>query len=228
MPLEFSCFISYRHTSVNSGASYVRDFVAGFEEELARWVNYPISFDEQRLHAADFIDESLAAKLYSSACMVVLYTPNYFSTVKMFCSREYFGMLDLERQRIPNLPGTIQRGLIIPIALRDQSTMIRHVKSAEEQWNILNGSPVRNRLGPSFEQFYRKKQLQPGGNLNAQLQDICQVIRDRETAFQALVESGNDPFLNGRDWRLPSEQAVSSSVNALLGYVRPQLRGEAA
>jgi hypothetical protein len=228
MPIQFSCFISYRHSSVNSGANYVRDFVAGFEEELARWVNYPISFDEQRLQAADFIDESLAAKLYASACMVVLYTPNYFSRVKMFCSREYFGMLDLEKQRIPSLGGQDRYGLIIPIALRDHSTMVRHVQVAEQQWCLRNGLSIRNRLGLSFEQFSKKKQLLPGGNLNAELQKICHVIRDRETAFEGLVQSGTDPFLAGTAWRLPAEQAISSWVNGLLGFTIPQLPSQSA
>jgi hypothetical protein len=228
MPIQFSCFISYRNSSVDSGANYVRDFVAGFAEELDRWVSYPISFDEQRLQAADFIDESLAAKLYASTCMVVLYTPNYFSRAKMFCSREYFGMLDLEKQRIPSLRGQDQHGLIIPIALRDHSTMVKHVQIVEQQWCARNNLSVRNRLGLNFEQFSKKKQLLPGGNLNAQLQTICQVIRDREIAFEGLVQSGSDPFLAGTKWRLPLEQTISSWVNNLLGFTIPQLPSQAA
>jgi hypothetical protein len=228
MPIQFSCFISYRHSSVKSGATYVQDFVDGFEEELARWVNYPISFDQRRLQVADFIDESLAAKLYSSTSMVVLYTPNYFSKAKMFCSREYFGMLDLEGQRIQHLQGPQQHGLIIPIALRDQATMITHVRSADYQWGVANNLPYRNRLGLSFEQFSKKKQLQPGGTLNAQLQTICKVIRDRENAFETLIQGGYDPFLNGNVWDLPAEHVISPWVNGLLGFVKPQLPSKAA
>src|SRR5580704_13727473 len=103
MPIAYSCFVSYRHSSVASGAGFVQDFVEGFQEELSRWVNYPISFDQDRLKAADFVDESLADKLHASTCMLVLYTPNYFSSVKTFCSREYFGMIELESARLPQL-----------------------------------------------------------------------------------------------------------------------------
>src|SRR5829696_2967667 len=105
MPFEFSCFISYRHSSVASGASYVREFIDGFTEELERWTDYPVSLDEKRLTAGDFVDETLAAKLSRSATLVVLYTPTYFSVQKPFCSREYFGMLDLESRRLQNVAG---------------------------------------------------------------------------------------------------------------------------
>jgi hypothetical protein len=229
MPIQFCCFISYRHSPVDSGANYARDFVAGFKEELGRWVDYPVSFDEDRLEPGDFVDESLAADLYASSCMVVLYNPNYFSRVNMFCSREYFGMLELEKQRIPSLRGQSQHGLVIPIALRGHSTMVKHVRMAEEQWCVRNGLPVRNRLGLNFDEFSRKRQLLPGGKLNGQLQRICRVIRDRQTAFEGLVQSGTDPFLAGATWRLPPEHEISSWVNGLLGFtVPPQLPSQAA
>jgi hypothetical protein len=166
--------------------------------------------------------------MYGSAAMVVLYTPNYFSTAKPFCSREYFGMLELERQRVQNLPGTYQHGLIIPIALRDQATMVKQILSAEQQWGAAKQLPVRNRLGLSFEQFSKKKQLQPGGILNTQLQTICQVIRDRENAFEALVQAGRDPFIESNKWTLPAEQDIRPWVNGLLGFVTTQLPSKAA
>ncbi|MBV8817210.1 MAG: toll/interleukin-1 receptor domain-containing protein [Acidobacteriaceae bacterium] len=229
MPIQFSCFISYRHSSVKSGASFVRDFVEGFEEELGRWVNYPISFDERRLQAADFIDESLAEKLHGSACMLVLYTPNYFSSVKPFCSREYFGMMELESLRLPQLQGEHARGLVIPVALRDQATMVQHVQNAEQQWCAARQVSARNRLGLSFEQFSKKRQLQPGGNLNAELQNICRVIHDREYAFEALIANGQDPFTNAAAWQLPAEGTVKPWINGLLGFVKqPQLASKAA
>ncbi|MFZ1005190.1 MAG: TIR domain-containing protein [Candidatus Sulfotelmatobacter sp.] len=228
MPLKFSCFISYRHSSVASGASFVRDFVGGFAEELDRWANYHICFDEERLQPGDFIDESLAANLYASACMVVLYTPTYFNTERMFCSREYFGMLDLEKQRIPLLGGQDEHGLIFPIALRGHSTMVKRVQVAEEQWSAGSGLPVRNRFAPNFEQFSKKSQLR-SGVLNEQLRKICERIGERETAFEGLVRSGTDPFLAGTTWRLPPEQAISSWVNGVLGYpIPPRLPSQAA
>jgi hypothetical protein len=228
MPIQFSCFISYRHSSVASGASYVRDFVSGFEEELVKWVDYPMSFDEQRLQAADFVDESLAAKLHASVCMVVLYTPNYFSNLKMFCSREYFGMMDLEHLRLPSLAVLPTQGLIIPIALRDHGTMIKQIQSAEQQWSGAQNKAARNRLGMSFEQFSKRRQLQPGGNLNAALQNICRVIRDFELGFKTVVANGTDPFANGTGWQLPPDDVVKPWINGMLGFGKLQLPSKAA
>jgi hypothetical protein len=229
MPFEFSCFISYRHSSVKSASPYVRDFVDGFAEELDRWVDFPVSFDADRLSAGDFVDESLAAKLYRSACMMVLYTPNYFSTVKTFCSREYFAMLDLEHERLPRLQnGAGSHGLIIPIALRDHPGMLTQLSRAEQQWCHHSGSQPKNRLGLNFEQFTKKRQLQPGGNMHPQVLEVCRAIHDKCQAFQSLIHNEGDLFDCCDRWSLPAEREIAAYLPDVVGFVRREFPSRAA
>jgi hypothetical protein len=229
MPIEFSCFISYRHSSVASGASYVREFIEGFVEELERWTDYPVSLDERRLTAGDFVDDTLAAKLRRSVTLVVLYTPTYFSTQKPFCSREYFGMLDLESKRLKHFAPPVHDGLIIPIALRDHDGMVSRVREADTQWGKSLGQSARNRLGTNFEQFTKKKQLQPGGTLNGPLQRVCKAIGDRSLAFQKVLHHmGTDVFGDDDAWRLPTEAAVKPWVQEILGFSKHLLPSKIA
>jgi hypothetical protein len=229
MSIEFSCFISYRHSSVASGAAYVREFIDGFVEELGRWTEYPHSLDEQRLTVGDFVDETLAAKLRKSATLVVLYTPPYFSTQKPFCSREYFGMLDLESERLKHFAEPAQGGLIIPLALRDHDGMVNRVRNADKQWSKARGHEPRNRLGTNFEQFSKKKQLQPGGTLNGQLQVVCQAIGNRTLAFQQLPDEKGDEIFGVDDaWQLPAEATVKPWVQEILGFSKPVLPSKIA
>ena len=229
MPFEFSCFISYRHSSVKSASPYVSDFVEGFAEELDRWVDFPVSFDVDRLSAGDFVDESLAAKLYQSACMVVLYTPNYFSTVKTFCSREYFAMLGLEHERLPRLQLDFgSHGLIIPIALRDHPGMLTQLGRAEAQWCHHSGRQPKNRLGLNFEQFTKKRQLQPGGNMHPKVLEVCRSIRENCQAFQNLIHNEGDLFNRRGQWTLPAERAIAPFLPDVVGFVKREFPSRAA
>jgi hypothetical protein len=229
MSLDFSCFISYRHSSVKSATPYVRDFVDGFAEELDRWVDLPISFDADRLSAGDFVDESLAAKLYQSACMVVLYTPNYFSTVKTFCSREYFAMLSLEHERLPRLPADFgSHGLIIPIALRDHPGMLTQLEKAEQQWCNRSGHQPKNRLGLNFDQFTKKRQLQPGGNMHPKVVEVCRSICEKCRAFQGFIHNGGELFGSRGQLTLPAEHAIAPYLPHVVGFVKCEFPSRAA
>lgn len=118
MPFEYSCFISYRHGRHRSTKRMLDAVVDGLRGELDTYFDKDVYVDTSRLKGGDFFNRSLATALCKSVCMVVLYTPNYFSLEHAYCAREFRAMEKLERKRIKLLSTTPSQGLIIPIVLR--------------------------------------------------------------------------------------------------------------
>lgn len=98
-----ACFISYRNGSVVDGEpvpDLLNEFVKSLKEALTSefkalltpHLDEPVFRDFDSLSTADYIEEQIANALCHSACMLVVYTPNYFDEKKTFCSREYLAM----------------------------------------------------------------------------------------------------------------------------------------
>ena len=80
----------------------IEDFFFTLSAELEFLVDKPPYLDRDRLKGGEFYNEALASNLCKSACLVVLYTPVYFSLDHMYCAREYRAMeqIELARQRL--------------------------------------------------------------------------------------------------------------------------------
>ena len=83
MPLKYSCFISYRHTQED----IVQDLVSSLKRELGRWSDLDVYVDTSRLEGGDFFNRELAKALCESVCLIVVYTPTYFSKQHSYCAR---------------------------------------------------------------------------------------------------------------------------------------------
>lgn len=84
MPLQYSCFVSYRH----SQDDIVQELVASLKRELSRWLDMDVYVDKERLKGGMLFNRELAKALCESVCLIVVYTPTYFSEKKsLLCSR---------------------------------------------------------------------------------------------------------------------------------------------
>ena len=117
MHFRNACFISYRHPKQRFGQKIVESFHADLQDRLdARGLDAPVYFDKLRLKGGDFWEPSLANDLCNSACMILLFNNYYFDAERIYCAREYFGMVELERKRLRFLSDDmIYKGLIIPV-----------------------------------------------------------------------------------------------------------------
>lgn len=118
MATRYSCFISYRAIRQPLAERFLRDFYEGLSSELAPLLDAEPFIDWERLQAGDQFSEHVARAICQSACMIVVYTPNYFSAVHTLTTREYVAMELLEERRSAELPGKKNAGLIIPVILR--------------------------------------------------------------------------------------------------------------
>lgn len=142
MPFQYSCFISYRH----SQDDITRKLVLSLETELVRWLDMSIFVDKERLTGGDFFNNKLAKALCESVCLIVIYTPTYFSKKNSYCAREYKAMELLEEQRLHmlGLPKNKKQGLIIPIIYRGEKILPDEIKN-KRQFHVFEDFQISGR-----------------------------------------------------------------------------------
>jgi hypothetical protein len=113
----------------------MRNFVVQFHEalasELETLTDLPVYQDSARLQGGDFFNRHLSRNLCESVCMVMIYTPTYFSRDHVYCAKEYAAMTELEGKRLSGLSER-SHGLIIPVILRDFDRLPDEIKSVRQ------------------------------------------------------------------------------------------------
>lgn len=136
MPIQYSCFISYRHNVDD----ITQRLVSSLETELGRWLDMGVFVDKERLKGGDFFNNELAKALCESVCLIVVYTPTYFSKKNTYCAREYKAMELLEEQRLHMLgfPKNKKHGFIIPIVYRGDRKLPESLKNERQYYPFEN------------------------------------------------------------------------------------------
>jgi TIR domain len=138
MPIKYACFISYRHGQRKLAERIINDLYDALESELETWLDEKVYLDRERLKGGDFYNEALAKALCESVCMIMIFTPTYFSADHTFCTREYKAMEKLEEQRFQALGERVdkRRGLIIPIVFRGEDYLPKEIKDRRLYYNF--------------------------------------------------------------------------------------------
>ena len=79
MPFKYACFLSYRHGRHDLMMPFVKQFIDALASELELLTELPVYRDLDRLQGGDFFNRQLGRSLCESVCMVMVYTPIYFS-----------------------------------------------------------------------------------------------------------------------------------------------------
>jgi len=127
MSYKFSCFISYPHGQKNVLVPFINKFVKGLEDEIFLQSDKGV-FVDSYLEGGDRLDEEIGPNLCQSACMILFFTPLYFTLDHVYCARELLAMQKLEEQRRNFLPDK-GKGLIIPIILRGEKKFPEALKN---------------------------------------------------------------------------------------------------
>ena len=202
MPFDKSCFISYRPIPSNDYKATLQDFYKELEGEILYWLTLNSYVDLQRTDS-DFVNQTLAATLCRSVCMVVLYIPPYFDLNYTHCAREYKAMEDLEAKRMALLGHTDKKtqGLIIPIIFRGwDDSFPDEIKKERTCYN--------------FEPYLIGKKLSKHRKVKEEISKIAKYIFGR---YQALRSVRPDPCGTCTGFSYPSATDVLAWLTVVQG-----------
>jgi hypothetical protein len=197
MPLRHACFISYRHGQRALAERIIGDLYEALSNELEVLVDAPdgpVAIDLDRLKGGMFYNEALASALCQSACMVIVFTPIYFSTTHTYCAREYKAMESLENERLKLLGNALdkQNGLIIPVVFRGPETLPPDLKNRRQFYR--------------FDQFLLSDpKLSENPRYALTIRDMAKYIAERFHALNALPA---DPCRLCDKFALPTEDGI--------------------
>lgn len=203
MPLKYACFISYRGYEGNQlTETLVNGLYQSLSDELDYYVGQNRVYRDKRggMAPGSFLTPNLSRALCESACLVVVYGPDYFSRNPTWCAQEFKGMLDLEAQRLKALPQSEHaNGLLIIIVFRGKET--------------LPAVFTNNRLVAFFDKYaLYQPEIPRNPDLYPQIVTIAQYIADR---FKALIKLNPDPCAICPGFSLPSEAQVLTWLDDL-------------
>lgn len=206
MPLQYSCFISYRH----SQDDITQALASSLKTELSRWLDMEVFVDKGRLTGGDFFNNELAKALCESVCLIVVYTPTYFSRKNSYCAREYKAMETLEEQRLHTLglPKNKQHGLIIPIIYRGDKKLPENIK-ATRQYHLFESFQISGRDNLENPEYAEK------------IKEIAEYIEERCEELQIVAD---DICACCDTLSFPSEDDISDWLETMLPP-KPKLPG---
>lgn len=207
MPFKHSCFISYRHAQKDMVKAFVTDLHEALANEVVPLTDLDVFVDWERLTGGDFFNPALARAVCESVCLIVVFTPTYFSNAHSYCAREYKGMEMLESQRLDSLgdPTDKEHGLIIPIVLRSENSLPQEVKDRRQYHDFTKFSLGERRLTKSREYA-------------PIVRDIAQYIHQR---YQALTALPNDPCAGCETFALPTDDEIRPWLTGMLAAPAP-------
>ena len=203
MPFKHSCFISYRHPNHQLGQRIVNELYTGLCSELELMTDKDVYLDYEGLKGGDLYNEALAIELFHSVCMIVIYTPSYFSLDHTYCAREYKAMENLEEERFKLLsnPADRMKGLILPIVFRGVDRIPDTIKSRRQFYDF--SGFLASDVGLHKHHKY-----------SAEIKNVAQDVFDRCNIFEKLK---SDPCpTSGDGFLLPSTEEIKSWIESMI------------
>jgi hypothetical protein len=203
MPFEYACFVSYRHHQQSQIAErFILDLAAALRNELALMMEEDVFVDTERMRGGTFFNPALANALCKSVCMVVIYTPTYFSWNNMYCAREYRAMERLEEVRLTRLTGQQGReaGLIIPVILRGLDSLPDNIRARRHFY--------------TFERFcLSTRELARNRQFEERVREIATVIHARR---RALAPWADEITCDCQSFTFPTEDEVRPWLQGMI------------
>jgi hypothetical protein len=214
MVFKHAAFISYRAgrgsevkpgvtTEMNPYIEAIREFRQHLINELLMLLEPEMStvfLDRDNLVGGEHFDKAMATALCQSVCMILIYTPQYFSKVHPYCTREFCAMEDLERRRFEKLGAGLdpRYGLIIPVALRYKDRMPKHIRGRRQCYDF-----------PFLQKEDGSIQKHP-----TYLQDVNTIAGYIFERYLALASVGDEPC-DCAGYELPTEDAALAWLDKL-------------
>jgi hypothetical protein len=148
MVLEYSCFISYRRYDEELAKSFIENLKHALQSELVFYFeDMHIFIDKEEIPGGVYSNTKIRNALCKSVCMILVYTPNYFSEKHLYCTQEFLLMKKIENKRNQMLRlknNEVEESNIIPIILRaPQENHMHHLNHTRSTYDFSRYSLVK-------------------------------------------------------------------------------------
>jgi hypothetical protein len=195
MSFQYACFVSYRHHEQSEIAEqFIDQLCTALRNELTLQMEEQLYVDRARMRIGTTFNEALAIALCRSVCMVMVYTPTYFSQQHPYCAREFKAMENIELARLAHLPegDRRQHGLILPVVLRGKDSLPAALRSHRHCYD--------------FERFsLTSRRLASNRGFEAEVRQMAEVIVQRKRLLDAV---GVNMTCDCDSFTFPSEDHV--------------------
>jgi len=202
MAFQYACFVSYRrHEQSQVAERFISDLCNALRNELAMQMDEDLYVDRERMRIGTLFNEALAGALCRSVCMVIVYTPTYFSRQHLYCAREYKAMEGIEQSRLAHLSDRDRRdhGLILPVVLRGMNSLPQELRSRKHCYD--------------FERFsLTSRELARNKAFETKVREMAEVILQRKRLLDAV---GTDMTCDCDRFLFPSEDLVGPWVDQI-------------
>ena len=211
MAIKYSCFISYRHGNFEATRSFIEGFYTALSGELEMLLDQEVYLDRDRLKGGYLFNEALAEALCQSACMIMIFTPRYFSKEYSYCAREYQAMVTLEKERLELLRPTNgkKEGFIIPVVLRNADSLPAEIKGERHFHDF-------SRFSLSDRKMSRNSTYTP------QFKEIAQYVADRCNSLRAVSDQLTTDC---QEFSFPSEDDIGDWIDQVTDTQPPAFPG---
>jgi hypothetical protein len=176
--------MSFRHGVHELTQRFVRELHDGLSAELEAQLGLGVGvfLDQQRLQGGDLFNEQIARDLCESSCLVMIYTPSYFSLEHSYCAREFKGMVQLEQNRLQLLEEAERtHGLIIPVIFRGEKRLPAEIRNQRQYYD--------------FSDFtLTKRTMSAHPRYSRELKAMGEYIADRHRRLAAVVDEDHNAF----------------------------------
>jgi hypothetical protein len=208
MPFKYPCFVSYRRGQEALMQRFIEELKRALKAYLEPYFDEDIFIDEEQIQGGDFLDKTLRCALLESVCMILVFTPKYFSKQHTYCAREYQAMRQIEEVRIKSLAKSTH-GFIIPIIFRGSEKIPDHLKEN----------------GRLYYDFSKYTLVDPGiGDSKEYAAKIDEIAKKIYEISQVLKTPSQDPCISCESFNLPSEDEIKDWLNSV-EKVSPEFPG---
>ncbi len=207
MPFRYSCFISYRHDQGEIMEKFVDDLCAALQNEVIMLTGMHAYLDKTRLQGGNFYNVELARSLCQSVCLIMVFTPQYFSASHPYCAREYKAMELLEQHRFAKINQSHSpiTGYIIPIILRRATDLPDEIRTQRHYYNFSNF-------------MLRDEPLKMHRDYDKIIREIADYIYQRYLEFE---NAQIDPCEICGNFELPSEASIKAWLEQVKATTAP-------
>jgi hypothetical protein len=208
--LKYSCCVSYRLGEELLMTGFIKQFTEALKAELEARTPLKLWVDIDRFSAGTRIDSTTAQAICQSACMVVIYTPPYFSDDRdsLYCVREFIAIKEIEKIRHGVRPLQTQ-SIVIPVILRGKEQFPHAIFGNDGSilWSDFEKFDLgRTRIisHPHFKPEIRK--------IAAHICEVINAYADFDVCSECLRFDFPDPE-KAKSWLKENESALKNGNN---------------